>query len=77
MVYFQTKNPNLCHFWRVFQWKMLIYFMDIWSIFAAIWYTLRTFGIVCGNLVIFSPVLVCCTKKNLATLVNEKLEVPT
>jgi hypothetical protein len=40
----------------------LVSFMDIWSI-------LWTFGIFCGNLVHFSPVLVNCTKKNLATLV--------
>jgi hypothetical protein len=32
MVYFQTKNRNLGTFWRVLQWKMLVYFMDIWSI---------------------------------------------
>jgi hypothetical protein len=43
MVYFQTKNPNLGKFWRVLQWKMLAYFMVIWSIllpiciFRAIW----------------------------------------
>jgi hypothetical protein len=27
--------------------------MDIWSIFAAIWYILWTFGILCGTLVYF------------------------
>jgi hypothetical protein len=32
MVCFQTKSPNLGKFWRVFQWKMLVYFMAIWSI---------------------------------------------
>jgi hypothetical protein len=31
-VHFQTKNRNLGTFWRVLQWKMLVYFMDIWSI---------------------------------------------
>jgi hypothetical protein len=31
MSYFQTKNPNLGKFWRVLQWKMLVYFMAIWS----------------------------------------------
>jgi hypothetical protein len=61
MVYFQTKNPNLGKFGRVLQWKMLVYFM-------AIWYILRSFGIVCGVLVYIFPVLVSCTKKNLATL---------
>jgi hypothetical protein len=32
MVYFQTKNPDLGKFWRALQWKMLVYFMDIWHI---------------------------------------------
>jgi hypothetical protein len=32
MVCFQTKNPNLGKFWRVLQWKILVYFMTIWSI---------------------------------------------
>jgi hypothetical protein len=32
MAYFQTKNPNLGIFWRLLQWKMLLYFIDIWSI---------------------------------------------
>jgi hypothetical protein len=47
---------------------MLVYFMAIWSI-------LLQFGMFYGYLVnfmvysIFPPVLVCCTKKNLATLV--------
>jgi hypothetical protein len=58
MVCFQTKNTNLGKFWRVFQWKILVYFM-------AIWYILWPFG----HLVISPHVLVICTKKNLATLV--------
>jgi transcriptional regulator of aromatic amino acid metabolism len=47
---------------------MLVYFMVIWS-------TFRPFGIFYGHLVhvpsfwYILPVLVCCTKKNLATLV--------
>jgi hypothetical protein len=64
MVCFQTKNPNLGTFWRVLQWKILAYFMIIWSIlrqyFRAIWYILWFFGI-------FFPILVFCTKENLAT----------
>jgi hypothetical protein len=47
MVCFQTKNTNLGQFWRVLQWKMLVYFM-------AIWYILWPFGIVYGYLVYFS-----------------------
>jgi hypothetical protein len=38
--------------------------------FPAIWYILGPFGKIGGNLVYFSPILVCCTKKNLATLVH-------
>jgi hypothetical protein len=43
-------------------------------IFKALWSILRPFGIFCGHLVYFMvswyivPVLVYCTKKNLATL---------
>jgi hypothetical protein len=68
MVYFQTKNSNLGKFWRVLQRKMLVYFMSMFGLFyghwkyvTAIWYILWPFGL-------FFPVLVCCTKKNLATL---------
>jgi hypothetical protein len=69
MVWVQTKNPNLSQFWRVFLWKILVYFMTIWcillslEIFIAIWY-------IFGNLVYFWHVLVFWTKKNLATLVQ-------
>jgi hypothetical protein len=69
MVYFQNKNSNLGKFWKVLQWKMLVF---LWSLglfygylvyFVAIWYILHmivrcilwSFGIC-----IF-PVLVCCT----------------
>jgi hypothetical protein len=44
MVCFQTKNPNLGKFWRVLQWKMMVYFMDTWS-------NLRSFVIFYGHLV--------------------------
>jgi peroxiredoxin family protein len=53
MVYFQTKNPNLGKFFRAFEWKMLVYFMVIWSILwpfgnvVVIWHTFRRFGILC------------------------------
>jgi hypothetical protein len=36
--------------------------------FTAMQYISWPFGKFCGNLVYFPPVLVCCTKKNLATL---------
>jgi hypothetical protein len=58
MVCFQTKNPNLGNFWRVLQWKILVYFMTIWSILrpleiffgllvynVVIWYISPRFGI--------------------------------
>jgi hypothetical protein len=74
MLYFQARIPNLGAFCRMFQWKMLVYFMSIWYIlqpfgifysrlvyFTAVWYIFWLFGI-------FFPVLVCCSKKNLATL---------
>jgi hypothetical protein len=71
MVYFQTKSPNLGDFWRVLQWKMLAYFMDNWFI-------LQPFGVLYGHLAYFLviwcifPHLVCCTKKNLATLITAR-----
>jgi hypothetical protein len=48
--------------------RPLVYFTALWSI-------LRPFGILCGNLIYFVviwyifPILVCCTKKNLAALI--------
>jgi hypothetical protein len=58
MVCFQTKKPNLGKFWRVLQWKILVYFMTIWSIlrpleifyghlvyFVVVWYIFPSFGI--------------------------------
>jgi hypothetical protein len=67
MAHFRTKNFNLDKFLRVLQWKILVYYMAMWSI-------LWLFNIFCGHLVYFMviwyifPVLVCCTTKNLATL---------
>jgi hypothetical protein len=55
MVCFQNKNPNLGKFGRVLQWKMLLYFMDTWSI---LWSFVIFYGylvyLVRGNLVYFS-----------------------
>jgi hypothetical protein len=54
MVCFQTKNQNLGKFWRVSQWKMLVYFMDTWSILRSfVICILWTFGIACGICYIF------------------------
>jgi hypothetical protein len=45
MVCFQTKDPNLGKFCRVLQWKMLVYFMAIWSILRLfVIYILWSFG---------------------------------
>jgi hypothetical protein len=68
MVHFQNeKNPDLGKFWMVLQWKML-----------AICYVTRPTGIFCGHLFFWAvwyifPVLVCCTKKNLATLLQRDI----
>jgi hypothetical protein len=72
LVHFQTKKSHLGKFWRVLQWKILVYFIAIWSI-------LRSIGIFYDHLVWYVvvvwyifPVLVCCTKKNLATLAGSR-----
>jgi hypothetical protein len=49
MVYFQTKIPILGKFWMVLEWKVLVYFMALWSV-------LRTFGIFHGHSVYFGYV---------------------
>jgi hypothetical protein len=64
---FKPKIPLSVNFWRAVDWKMLIYFM-------AICYISRTLRISSDHMVHFVfiwyifPVLVSCTKKNLATL---------
>jgi hypothetical protein len=67
MVYFQTKNPDLGKFWKVFQWKMLVFLWPFCLFYGhmvyvmAIWYILWSFGI-------FFPFwYICRTEKNLAT----------
>jgi hypothetical protein len=70
MFYFQTKNPNMSKFWRVLQWKMLVYVMDISSILRplGIFYSLCPFGIYFMAIWYIFYILVCCTKKNQAAL---------
>jgi hypothetical protein len=46
-------KPKMGKFWRVLQWKMMVYFMDTWSILRSFCYILCTFGTVRGNLVYF------------------------
>jgi hypothetical protein len=44
-------------FWSVLQWKMLVYFRDIWSLFGPFHIGfLWTFGTFCCDLVHFPPV---------------------
>jgi hypothetical protein len=89
MLYFQTKTTNLGKFWTVLQCLVLVYFLAIWyRYFVVMWYIFPRFGgfsmlnvdIFCGHLVYFMvicyifPVLVCFTKKNLATPVETRLE---
>jgi hypothetical protein len=67
MVCFQTQNPNLGKSWGVLQWKMLLYFMPIWSIFRPleIFYDhLVKFVVICY---IFPRFGMLC-QENLATL---------
>jgi hypothetical protein len=65
---FKPKTPIWVNVWWVLQWEMLVYFTDLWyivrpiGIFYAYLYSLWSFGI-------WFPILICCTKKNLATLV--------
>jgi hypothetical protein len=69
MAFFQTKNPNLGKFLEglamedigTYILRPFGLFNDHLVYFVAIWYMLWLFGI-------FFRVLVCCTKKNLATL---------
>jgi hypothetical protein len=52
---------------------MLVYFMAIWSFFAATWYILWPFGIFYGYLVHFAPFW-SVVPKNLATLVSRQTQ---
>jgi hypothetical protein len=46
MAFFETNNSDLGKFWRVLQWKMVVYYLAIRSIF-------RLYRILCGHLVYF------------------------
>jgi hypothetical protein len=59
--------PIWVNFGVSFAMKVVFKFYGHFVYFTAIWYILGQFGIFCGYFGIF-PVLVCCTKKNLATL---------
>jgi hypothetical protein len=53
MAHFQTKNHNLGKFWRVLQWKMLVYFYVHLVYFRAIWSIFGPFGLFLVLLVYF------------------------
>jgi hypothetical protein len=69
MEYIENNNSNLGVFWRALEWKMLVYFLPFETVYGHLIYFMDLYihGTICGNLV-FLPVLVCCTKQNLATL---------
>jgi hypothetical protein len=68
MANFQPKTPDLGTFWMVLHLKMSVYILCGHLVyFTVIRYILWPFGILYDSLIF--PVLVCCTKKNLATLV--------
>jgi hypothetical protein len=70
----QTKNSNLDIFWIILRTENIGIFYGHLVYFTLIWYILCPFGIFYGHLVYFVviwtifPVLVRCSKKNLATL---------
>jgi hypothetical protein len=66
MVYFQTKNTNSGLYLEGFGMVNVGIFCGHLEYLTAIWYILWPFGTFCGHF----PVLVCCTKKNLATLLR-------
>jgi hypothetical protein len=61
-VYFRTKMPILGKFWMVLKWKVLVYFIALWSVLQpfgihtylmVIWYILWSFAIFYGHLLYF------------------------
>jgi hypothetical protein len=67
MVYFQTKKSQFGQILEGLRWEKI-------NVFMAVWNSLQTLGIFCDHLVLFVliccifPVLVQCSKNNLATL---------
>jgi hypothetical protein len=64
MVHLRTRYHNFGTFCKASEWKTLESFRGIRFLPM---YVVRPFGIVCGHLVYFFPVLVHCAEKNLAT----------
>jgi hypothetical protein len=57
MVYFRTKNLNLGTFWRVLQWKLLVYIFYGYLVYLRPFDIFLTFGILRDNLVYFVVIL--------------------
>jgi ABC-type spermidine/putrescine transport system permease subunit II len=55
--------------------EKVVIFFDLLEYFTAIGYNLQPFGIVCGNLVYFSPFWYVWTKKNLEALLVAQIMV--
>jgi hypothetical protein len=70
MVCVKPKIPILGKFFEGLTTENLGIFYGLLVYFTAIGNILCPFGIFCSHLVYFAPVLVFCTKKNLATLLN-------
>jgi hypothetical protein len=76
MGYFQTNNTNLGKFWRVLQWKKLLYFIAIGSIFHPIgylmdiWYIFPCFGMIYIN--IWQPWRASVSKQKQVYLYSQK-----
>jgi hypothetical protein len=73
IVYFQTENTNLGKFLKALDWKLLIHFIAFKSIYGHLGYFMTIRYILC-SFGTFLPVLVSCTKKNLATLLCSQTE---
>jgi uncharacterized membrane protein HdeD (DUF308 family) len=71
MVYFQTKHPNLGKFWKSLQWKIVSAILSILPPYVLFYGNLVTLVVIWE----FLPVWVCCTEKNLATLLKSQLVV--
>jgi hypothetical protein len=50
----KQKNPNLGKFWKVLQWKMLVFVTAILSILRPKWYNFVHYAKFCAHLVYFS-----------------------
>jgi hypothetical protein len=75
MAFYQTKNPTLGKFWRVLQWKMLVYYLAIWSLYGSLvyfvfmWYTFSHFGVLYRENL---ATLIVCTVKAFNFSTEEK-----